>query len=222
MINGIGPGGVYAMITAGTSNSITIHKNFNSDCSNVSLSFHKKYIRFKSRTGSSVNTLLLNGDVIEVYNSRGDQGMAPNKLLVVEAGYMNPLGISKTRKAITPSLEPHRGQSIKRTTSTTVVPTLGIDIYEVDTTAGNVNLNIPYTEFLVRPSGNTKVIKVIKVSSDDNVIYINKNTTISDEPISGQSTITLVNQYDEVEINIAVILLEASPISYITSVTVNQ
>lgn len=222
MINGIGPGGAYAIITAGTSNSLTIHKNFTVDCSNVSLSFHKKYIRFKSRTGNSINSLLLNGDIIEVYNTRSDQGMAPNKLLVVEAGYMYPLSIGKTRKAITPSLEPYRGLSIKRSTSTTVIPTLGIDIYEVDTSAGDVNFNLPYTDFVVRASGNTKVIKVIKITGDDNVVYINKNTVIEDQPISGQSTITLVNQYDEVEINIAVILFELSPISYIASVTINQ
>ena len=150
----------------------------------------------------SANSSLLNNMLLPV-GTKISQNSQENhaKYVVTKAGFVNADAVGDTRQAIWRMLKPYTALTYKVITDSDYDVSFEDELLDVDATAGDIEINLRNSISRVAPgNGGARLIRIKKVDSSGNVVNINKNTEFADQPIDGQSVITLSSQYDSVTI----------------------
>lgn len=202
----------WTLVTGSSSaTNVQVSTTFNVNVPNATFSVGKRKYYATVNSLYGLTGLFTRGSVFEEKTGYRTNTMGlKHAAEVVNSGYITNVAQGKTRKAyFRPSSQD--GNSIIKVTTNNFVPSISYSTYEVDTTSGDININLPsYQDMVMFLTGYSRTIRIFKISNDSNKVIINQSSTFGAEPINGQSQYILDNQYEWIDIQFSIIDVDPS------------
>lgn len=183
---------------------------FGNNIPNTTFKTGKKTIKMKAGQFYTYPSLVTKGTIVEEpADYRTGVSGAKLKAEATTDGYGVNVFLGKSRKSYFRNIDQINKSVIKVSANLTVSP--AYDIYEVDTTSGNIDITMRQAAYMTMfLNGYSRVIRIIKTSSDNNKVNVNQNVINVTEPISGLSQIVLEKQHEWVDIEFSTIDVDPS------------